>query len=148
MNEKGRAGDLPKLFLANGYGFFLAAARIAGAGVGPDFPWPPFFVNIGYAFELSLKAYVLQHGGTEELCRNAIRHDLSRAIVESRSRGLAQPSDDVYALLSKIGPYHRDHSFRYMTPIDETALPDVAHTLVVTNQHLSSIAKQLSELLP
>jgi hypothetical protein len=149
MGDIPEAAENAKLLLANACGFYLAATRIADAGVGPDFPWPPFFVNIGHVFELSLKAYVVHHGGSEKVCKDEIGHDLFRAIDEACARGLSRPSEDVVALVSRIASYHRGHNFRYMTtPIDVPSLPDAVHTLAVTNGHLISIAAQLGDLLP
>ncbi len=147
MTDPGKSADTAKLWLANAYGFWLAAKRIADSGVGTDFPWPPFFATVGYTFELSLKAYVIHHGGTEHLCRTVIRHDLNRATVEACARGLVRPSEPVMALIAKIGPYHKTHSFRYMTPINVAALPNVVETLAATNHHMISVADQLRELL-
>ncbi|MEI9994572.1 MAG: hypothetical protein WDM91_08260 [Rhizomicrobium sp.] len=139
--------QLATLLLGNAMGFHLAAKRIASCGVERDFPWPPFFANTGYALELSLKAYIIHSGGTDKKCR-AIGHDLHRAIDAACALDLTHPSQAVMALVDRIGPYHRDHNFRYMAPIDVEVLPDVQETLTVTNQHLLSIADQLPELLP
>lgn len=142
------ASDLAKLLLGNAVGFHMAAKRIADGGIGCDFPWPPFFACIGYALELSLKAYIIQRGGTEQDCQNAIGHDLCKAIEAACARGLTHPDKNVKAFVAKIGPHHRSHSFRYMKPLDVAALPGVYETLTITNQHLLSIAEQLPELLP
>lgn len=142
------ADQTAKQLLANAYGFFLAATRIADGGVGPGFPWPPFFVNIGHAFELSFKAYVVHHGGNEKVCRNDIGHDLFRAIDEACARGLSRPTQDVLDLISIISPYHRGHNFRYLTtPIDTPSLPNVVETLALTRRQLISIAGQAEDLL-
>ncbi|MGH7033943.1 MAG: hypothetical protein ACREFL_09465 [Stellaceae bacterium] len=134
------------LFLANAFGFYLAAKRIAEGGLGDDFPWPPFFVNVGYAFELSLKAYVLQRGGAERDCRN-LGHDLKAATSEAQNRGLPQPQWDVTEFLDKINPHHRDHSFRYLRDIT-LLVPDADEILDVTKRHLEAVARELPELLP
>lgn len=138
---------LAKLYLGNAVGFHLAAKRIADAGTGIDFPWPPFFATAGYAIELSLKAYILQRGGTERDCRN-VGHDLQAAMRKACEHGLQQPCKEITTLLAKIGPYHRHSNFRYMKPVDVSTLPSVVQTLNVTQKHIEKVANQLPELLP
>jgi hypothetical protein len=133
--------DQAKLLLRNAIRFHLAAKRIC---TGIDYPETPFFACIGYAFELSFKAYILKHGGTEEECRR-LGHDLQAAMTAACDRGLQKPSPDATTLLDRIGYYHRDHSFLYIEPID---LPNVTDTLDTTNRFFKCIAEQLSELLP
>lgn len=139
--------DLSTLLLGNAVGFRLAAERIAGYGIDDHFPWPPFFTNVGYALELSLKAYVIHQGGTEDDCRN-LGHDLCKAVAEAQRRGLSSPCPEVVDLIEKIRSYHMNHSFRYMKPMDESALPTVEQTLSATNKLFQSIAEQLHDLLP
>jgi hypothetical protein len=56
--QGGMTNRMAELLLGNACGFRLAAMRIADGGVGIDFPWPPFFANVGYALKLSLKGYI------------------------------------------------------------------------------------------
>ena len=139
--------DHAKLLLGNAYGFYSAVTRIANGGRDDDFPWPPFFANVGYAFELSLKAYILEFGGSEKDC-HTIGHDLQAAVAVAHKLGLRLPHPEVAKLLEQINTYHRNHSFRYMKPMNVSMLPHVDQTLSVMEKHFNCVAAQLHHLLP
>lgn len=137
----------PRLLLGNAIGFYQVAECIANGGLSAYVLWPPFFFNIGHALELSLKAYILQRGGTEQDCRK-LGHDLEAAMSAAQTRGLLKPHRDVTEFLRKINPPYCDHHFRYLTDIDSSILPTVSHVLDATKQHLDAVVSELPELFP
>jgi hypothetical protein len=128
-----------RLYLANAAEFLAGAEDIAARGEREDFPWPPFFSCVGNALELSLKAYILQRGGTEDQCRATIRHDLGKAVAAALRRGLAKPEPEVMKLIMVVGPYHRGNKFRERAPVDIGELPDLAHALAALRRMLEHV---------
>ena len=131
--------DFGERLLAQAFGFYLVAKRIAEAD-WPTPPWPLFFTNLGYAFELSLKAYIVAAGGTEADCIS-ISHNLQEAHDRACNLGLTS-SDDIARVIGLIGPYHRDSSFRYLKHIPDNHLrefPDFPEALCVSDKLLQVV---------
>jgi hypothetical protein len=140
--------DLAKLFLGNAVGFHIVAKHIAQKNDWATFPWPPFFVNVGHAIELSLKAYILCRGGTEKDCR-CIGHDLHNALATACRLGLPTPAASTHDLIDRIEPYYMDHSFRYFRKkVCVEGLPNPQDALGATERLLGAVLTQLPNLQP
>lgn len=145
MQPNNQNAKLARLLLGNSVGFYVAAKCIADA-VKPSasqFPWPPFFENTSYAIELSLKAFILCNGGTENECKSQIRHDLKEALKRARQRNLMLADDRVDRIVKQIGRHHKDRKFCYLGGIDERYLPSVPEVIETTRKLLCAISKQL-----
>ena len=136
-----------KFLMGSAYGFHLLAQKIAKPDwldhTGQVFEaWPLFFANLGYAFELSLKAYIVYHGGTKCEVKHEIGHDLKRALKKAHSLGLT-PSNAVAAAIGKIAAGHKDRSFFYLENADIQNLPDFAEAMAASTELIQMIASQL-----
>jgi hypothetical protein len=126
----------------------LRGGRCIAEGAPRDtFPWPAFYAEIGYALELSLKAFMRSRGATEQECA-AVHHDLRRAVKKASERGLEPLAPPVEDLINRIGRHHQKRRFQYLLPIDEKKLPDAAEALAAMRVHMDDMARQMAELMP
>lgn len=68
---------------------------------------------IGYAYELSLKAAFLLHGGQPQEMQREIGHDLVRALNKAEERGFKSAVDNLRWVIERIRDPHQTHQFRY-----------------------------------
>ncbi len=129
VKDGGENFELAKRLLANAFAFYCVSKRIAD-GNSRDANghtlkhWPVFYTNLGFAIELSLKAYLTLRGCTEDQIKSEIRHDLKTALDRARSCGLGEPCEAVVQLIEAINQYHRERSFVYLRDIDVKTLPN------------------------
>ena len=102
--------------------------------------WATMFVNLGFAIELGLKAYLREMGMSEE-GQIALRHDLVKAFNKALEAGFQPPHAAVEALIVELNPHHKDMSLRYLTgtSID---LPEIAQAIVVVGWLLKALHEQ------
>jgi hypothetical protein len=105
--------------------------------------WPAFYVNICYAIELSLKAFVAQRGATEKALRHEIGHRLDIALDKAESAGYRPPNGHLRILIGMIGTAHKDHSLRYLEGDVPLVTPEPDETLKAVADHLDAIGEQL-----
>ena len=130
--------------LAGSHGFFSAAEALINApGI---FHAPAFYVNLGFAIELSLKGYILARGGTDRELHD-LGHDLLAAFKKAVTDGYQPPFDHVRVAVEKLSPIHKNHSIRYLLGGDVT-VPDAHGTLNIVRVHLASIISQALALTP
>lgn len=112
---------------AAGAGYIEAARYLAEHAARDDGMehWPAAFVNIGFACELGLKAAILQLGGSEGDL-HAVGHDLVRALLEARQRGLDAQHPAFDQLVDTLGPPFSNMHLRYLLgdEVDLLPLPD------------------------
>ena len=125
-------------------GFLVAAEatyeRHAIQRDGPEH-WPAIIVNLCFAIELSLKAFLASCGcDREHLIR--LRHNLTRALREAVENGYRPGSDAVPALIEELSPYHKDHSIRYLEGRD-LDLPDTSNMIAIVRLLVAEVGGKL-----
>ncbi|WP_299015129.1 hypothetical protein [uncultured Caulobacter sp.] len=102
--------SLATTFRRNASGFHQAAETAL-----PRYPeLTRYFLAI--AIELSLKAYLLQRGITDDWCRVHLRHDLVKALRSARRAGLSNVPTALPELAALLSPYYRVHAMSHMAP--------------------------------
>ena len=104
-------------FRRNAYGFYRAAV---GAQAG--FPETSFH-SLAIAIELSLKAYLLHRGISDDWNRSHIGHDLRLALACARRAGLRLVPDGLPDLASSLTPLYEHHAFGRSTTATTVLLP-------------------------
>ena len=93
------------MFRRNAAGFHRAAV-----GSQASFPEGSFH-SLAIAIELSLKAYLLHRGVSDDWNRIHIRHDLRKAVDCARRAGLRRVPGGLPDLASSLTPYYERHAF-------------------------------------
>jgi len=133
-----------KLWLSGAVGFIETAYSIIYISkTKAVFHWPAFYVNLGYAYELSLKGFLANNGWNDEKLRKEIGHDLQKALSESRTSGFVPHSIDVSEAIDVIGPLHKSQSARYLTGEALQVPADHEDALRVASDHLNAVGDQL-----
>jgi hypothetical protein len=137
-----------RLRLANAMGFLKAGdsllAQHKASGDADDmFHIAAFFVNLCFAYELSLKGFLAYRkwGGDE---KNDLGHDLKKTLGEAVELGY-QPPARVIETIDILGPLSKSHELRYLRPgLSGINLPDPPdRALVVAQAHLRAIGDQI-----
>jgi hypothetical protein len=130
-----------RLLLTGSTGFYEAAESLHMRGEqGPLMHWPALVVNLNYALELSLKAFILLRTRDRNNLRG-IGHDLVRGLAMAIDLGF-QPPPNAVNLVAVTGPPHMDHSLRYLSgqAID---LPQLNQALAISHAVVVAVAEQL-----
>lgn len=94
----------------------------------------PALHGLAIAIELSLKAAILERGGTDERNRIEIRHNLRRAECVARDYGF-EASPELTSLASRLTPYYKDYGFHGLVALAPTLvrgeLPAMVDTVAV-----------------
>lgn len=98
--------QLARIFLRNAGGFF--ASGDATGALYPDHALYDFAI----AIELSLKAFLLWRGLTDDWNRRHIRHDLRKALRCARRAGLREVPTGLEALAQVLGPAYQRHAIQ------------------------------------
>ena len=131
-----------RCLLAGAWGFYFTA-QLAEAGFTnsaeqqPDLR-PAILVNVGYAYELSLKAFLAANGQDDRRLRE-IGHKLNCALSEAITLGLPENSD-VAEQVRLIGPAFANHSLRYIS-FENQELP--TYPVKFLRDHLDSVSCRL-----
>ena len=101
-----------------------------------------FFVNLCFAYELSLKAFLQHRKWPGKEGRGGLGHDLERALGEAMALGYAVPAD-VADTLKILGPLSKGTDLRYLkgNAVDLPHPPE--HALAVACAHMKAIRQQL-----
>jgi hypothetical protein len=138
--------EMPGLALAMNASAFLRAAETLHDSDPSGWGWVACYVNIGFAVELALKAYLREKGGSEKL-QKRLGHDLVAAYSEAVQRGYS-PSDDLQSLLVRdVSPSFQDMSVRYGT-FGWIELPAIEAALWVARGLVEDVWKQSCLVLP
>jgi hypothetical protein len=132
-----------RLLYINALGFVDAARGLHELSKQPgNLPHPfVFFVNLGFAYELSLKAF-LTHRKTTLNLRRDIGHDLLAALREAKAAGYI-PFPGVEEELAVLGPLHRSpDEIRYLQDksVDLPDPPDAS--LLLARMFMDDIGRQ------
>lgn len=96
--------QLARVFLRNAGGFFRS-----GDATGALYPDHALY-DFAIAIELSLKAFLLWRGLTDDWNRRHIRHDLRKALRCARRAGLRDIPADLEALTQVLSPAYQRHA--------------------------------------
>lgn len=131
-----------RLRIQNAAGFLEAAAAMFTAGKVDLHPFA-FFVNMCFAYELSLKAFLAHRKWQGKEGRGGLGHDLEQAFAEAVTLGYVPPSD-VSDMLKILGPLSKaPMELRYLTG-NAVQLPHPPeHALAVAHAHMNAVARQL-----
>ena len=135
-------GTKAKHLFSGGHGFLEAARSLLILKPNGLIHWPAVYVNLCYALELSLKAYIFHRGETEKTLR-IIGHDLVVALDTAKRLGYIPPTDKLAELVLLLKDSHKDHSLRYLK--DETIDLPEDHDFVIwiVDEHFKALAKQI-----
>jgi hypothetical protein len=142
-NHDGSA--LARLLCAGAQGFLVAAEatheRHVNESAEPEH-WPAITVNLCFALELSLKAFIALHGGSRETLKK-IGHDLVRGLAEARAAGYAPEHPAVPDLITILGPLHVNHSLRYLEK-GSVELPEVRNMIAIVGFHVRDVGVKIA----
>ena len=132
-----------RLRITNAVGFMKAADALWAQHKNNDELFHPFvfFVNLCFAYEISLKAFLAHRkwGGDE---KRDIGHDLEKALAEAVTLGY-QPPADVADTIKILSPLSKSMELRYLRQVS-VHLPDPPdHALKVAQAHIRAIGDQL-----
>ena len=123
--------------LAGSHGFLKAADLLVNASGQLHFP--VFCVNLSFAFELSLKGYILASGGTDAEIKT-IGHDLLAAFVRATGQGYVPLLAGIRDLIATLALSHTDSSARYLLGPNLT-VPDPKGSIVIARIHVETISR-------
>lgn len=135
----------PPNLIINATAYFMAAEKLDVAELDEaSFARiaPAFYLLVGFAIELSLKAFILQSTGDQKRIAG-LGHDLVRLESEAQAAGFQANSPLMTSLVATMADYHRTHVFRY--PPDAAVLDVPAPELVipVLSAHLEQMRKRI-----
>lgn len=133
-----------RLRIANAVGFLKASdallAQHKTSGDAADvFHTFAFFVNLCFAYELSLKAFLAHRKWPGDEKRD-LGHDLEKALAEAVKLGY-QPPAGVAEMVEILGPLSKSLELRYLSGVSLPDPPDGA--LAVAHAHVRAIGDQL-----
>ena len=133
-------GDTPEKRLLSG-GFAFAEAAILLFEANPvTTPWATCFVNLGFGFELGLKAFIRARGGTVGEQRR-LGHDLQALLRRAEELGFSPSHPGIAAYVADLSPTHMDMSTRYLEG-ESAELPAIEGTYAAVRQLLKDVADQ------
>ena len=123
-------------FRGNAYGYYRAAV-----GAEADFPEISCH-SLAIAIELSLKAYLLHRGVSDDWNRVHIAHDLWLALACARRAGLRQIPQGLPSLASSLTPFYEHHAFGRSTTATMVSL-DLPQACETVRGLLSGVDNQI-----
>ena len=131
-----------KLLFSGSIGFYVTAYSLYQAT--DELHFPAFVVNLAYAAELSVKAFVLQNSpNADEKVLRQIGHDLNEGLESAIRGGYAPPNETTKDLFNILNDHHIHHYARYLSgpPISMKPFPLM---LTAMAHHLTTIGGQMS----
>lgn len=135
-----RPKDTPGHRLAGGAFAFLRAVELLHKDDPASWAWATCFVNIGFALELALKAFIREKGGTEKEQRG-LGHDLAEAYTTAIMRGFRSSHHLQKSLVEKLAPHFKDMSLRYLTG-EWIELPRITEAIHIARQLILDVHEQ------
>lgn len=130
-----------RLRIQNAQGFLEAAGAMFIAGKVDLHPFA-FFVNLCFAYELSLKAFLAHRKWQGKEGRGGLGHDLEQALAEAMALHYAPPAD-VATMLKILGPLSKGMDLRYLKGCAVQLPHPPGHALAVAHAHMNALAQQL-----
>ena len=108
----GALSDQTRSWLIGAFGFRNVSESYLNY---PIFEFSPFayYVNLSFAIELSLKAFLSSKGWSDKKIKE-VGHDLVKAWNCAVDEGLEICSEDVFDLIKILSDGHNTHKFRYL----------------------------------
>jgi hypothetical protein len=142
VNAKER--QAARLLLTGAIGFLIAAeATHERSLTRPKEPehWPAISVNVCYAFELSLKAFLASRGTTAAQLKE-IGHDLKKGLSAAREAGYVPDHPAVEAVIDLLSPLHKSNRLRYLED-KSVELPDTRNLIAIAHRHMKAVGAQI-----
>jgi hypothetical protein len=133
-----------RLLYAGALGFLVAAEATHEWHLRePTEPehWPAISVNLCFALELSLKAFIASRGGTKKKLK-AIGHDLVRGLHAAQAAGYSPNHPAVPCLIAKLGPLHVRPLLSYLEG-KSADLPDTRNMIAIVGHHVREVGAQM-----
>ena len=130
-------GQDTKLFITGAAGFWEAAEAISKRR--NMFHWPAFYVNLSYAIELMLKAFLASRG-SDRAALKKLGHRLAKGYENAVQAGYQPPSTNLLRLIDLIDG--KLLSFRYLEG-GSIEITEEKTALEIVEVHLHSIAEQI-----
>lgn len=104
--------------------------------------WPALYLNLGYALEISSKAFLLERGYHNDYLLKEVGHDLDIVIIQVERCGVHLDSG-LKEIVSLLNPHFKRQALRYLEGDDQFNLPSDANQAVTV---VSKYVEQLSDL--
>ena len=134
--------DAEKLFFAGGAHARAAHAIVAAAKANVHMN-VPFYLLLGFALEIVLKAAFVHLGGDIQVAKRDIGHDLPRALASAKAQGFQPENDHLAWLAETMADVHRNHSFRYLTGDGELRVADETCSLRIVDDLVVQVGQLL-----
>ena len=131
-----------KLLFSGSIGFYITAHSLYQ--MTDEIHFSAFVVNLAYAAELSVKAFVLENSpNADEKMLRQIGHDLNAGLQSAIRVGYAPPNEVTKDLFNILNDHHIHHSARYLSgpPIN---MKPFALMLTAMAHHLTTIGEKMS----
>lgn len=132
--------DRPGRRMIGGALAFLRSATLLLEFDPQALAWATMFVQLAFAIELGLKAY-LREEGLSEKDQFYLRHDLVKAFELAVAAGFKPRHPAVEMLIRELNPHHKDMSLRYLTGTS-VDLPKIEDSIVVVGWLLQDLHEQ------
>jgi hypothetical protein len=122
----------------NAKAYATAASRLMnGEDLLDDALAPAFYLLIGFALELLLKAVCLGEGASQEILKG-IGHDLHKAYTEAmKTMKVPRFTTPLGKLVLALSEQHKTHVFRYTPDIPQVVVPPPRYCVDVLNEAIS-----------
>ncbi|HZF41780.1 MAG TPA: hypothetical protein VEZ48_00020 [Sphingomonadaceae bacterium] len=125
--------------------FHESASRVLD-GSGP-LREEPVYLNLSYALELGLKAFVRANGWSDDRCRREIRHDLVKAYEAALSVGLPALEGQTVRMLVILALFYASHTLGEFLRGRSLAF-DPACSLLLTGKLLEQVRCSIGRSAP
>jgi hypothetical protein len=133
-----------RLLYTGAVGFLVAAEatheRHLREPVEPEH-WPAISVNLCFALELSLKAFIALRGGDRRALKE-IGHNLVGGLDAAHAAGYSAKHPAVSELITILSPLHVSHSLRYLQDKSVNLL-DTRKMISIVRLHVLEVGKQM-----
>ncbi len=143
VSEENRA--TARLLCAGALGFLIAAEATHERYLrkpGEPEHWPAISVNLCFALELSLKAFIALRGGNRGTLKK-IGHNLASGLAAARKVGYSPQHPAVPELIATLSPLHVSHSLRYLEN-KSARLPDTRNMISIVRYHVLEVGTQIA----
>ncbi|QIG54879.1 hypothetical protein G6N82_12590 [Altererythrobacter sp. BO-6] len=104
---------------------------------------------LGLGIELLVKAAYVASGGEsdDKHLRNAIGHDLQKALEQARSVGFETNAPRLNGIVGSLSEPYKQHFFRYAKPTEMglPIVPEVVEALVVLDEEVEALIGSLGD---
>jgi len=138
------AQEATRLLYTGAIGFMVSAEATHERSLAdPTEPehWPAICVNLCFALELSLKAFVASRG-TDRKALKALGHDLARALKVAEAAGYQPRHPAIAELVGIFSPLHVNHGLRYLED-RAVEVPETRNAVAIVRRHVLDVGAQI-----